>query len=127
MTSAVEAYPVLHRYFLQAMVNRRHFLNEMDAGRTEEPACWTYLLLWYGCLFVVVEGWVAEGLDDPQVSAVLADRDKLDLLRRCRNAVFHYSATYLDPRVRVLTDEQGFVEWVHSLYDQMSAYFLAPA
>jgi hypothetical protein len=80
--------------------------------------------MWYGCLYVVVEGWRAERINWPQVTEILRDTTKLDRLRECRHAVLHYSATYLDPRVEALMQEEGFVAWVHQLYDAVSAFFL---
>ena len=125
MNVRVTQYPALHRYFIQAMVNRRAFLDELEAERGEQPKGWSHLLLWYGCLYVVVEGWRTERIDHAPVTSMLGDDAMLGVLRRCRNAVFHYSPTYTDPRVQALMNADGFVPWVHSLYDEISIYFLA--
>jgi hypothetical protein len=59
------------------------------------------------------------------VTTFMRDNRKMKLLNQCRNAVFHYSPHYLDPRTEKLLDEAGMVQWVHGLYDAISAFFLA--
>jgi hypothetical protein len=86
-----------------------------------------HLLLWYGGLYVVLEGWRAERINFPPVTAILRDGDRVALLRGCRNAVFHYGPDYIEPRVEALFRDETFVEWVHALHDSISAFFLGTA
>jgi len=115
----------LHRYFLNTSRNKSLFEAQLSTERLDHPHTFIHLFLWYGCLFVVVEGYVAEGLADLRVDAALADEAKVALLRRCRNATFHYSEAYIDPRVEAVLAEAGFVAWVRELHDALSAFFLS--
>jgi hypothetical protein len=83
------------------------------------------LRLWYACLVPVLEGWRKEKINNPAVTAFMRQNRKMQLLRQCRNAVFHYSPHYLDQRTEELMAEAGMVEWVHGLHDAISAFFLA--
>jgi hypothetical protein len=118
-------YLTLHRYFLHASRNRSLFLAELQDGDPEGPRARLHLELWYACLVPVLEGWVKEKIDNPAVAALTGEARKMRLLRRCRNAVFHYSPHYLDERTEELMAEAGMVEWVHGLHDAISAFFLA--
>ena len=92
----------LHRYFLTASRNKVLFELELSENRLDHPHTMIHLLLWYGCLFAVLEGYGEEGLVDPKTDGLMADAVKFDLLRRCRNATFHYSKQYIDPRVEAI-------------------------
>lgn len=115
----------LHRYFLNASRNNALFERELTENRADHPHAMIHLLLWYGCLFVVVEGYAEEKLTDPNVDVLVGDTAKLDLLRRCRNATFHYANQYLDPRVEAVLVEPGFVAWVRELHESLGAFFLS--
>jgi len=115
----------LHCYFLNASRNRSLFEQELEAGRAGEPHSLIHLLLWYGCLYTVVEGYRQEAIDDPSTNALLHDNIKVQLLRRCRNAVFHYAKDYIDPRVDAVFVAEGFVAWVRDLHGALSTFFLS--
>jgi hypothetical protein len=115
----------LHRYFLNASRNKSLFEQELEAGRAGEPHALIHLLLWYGCLYTVVEGYREEGISDVLTHALLQDDTKVQLLRRCRNAVFHYAKDYIDPRVDAVFSADGFVSWVRDLHAALSTFFLA--
>jgi hypothetical protein len=120
----VSRYLALHRYFLQASRNRSLFLTELQGGHPEGPHTRLYLELWYACLVPVLEGWKTEKIQEAAVTAFIRQKRKVKLLRQCRNAVFHYSAHYLDERTEELMTEEGMVEWVHGLHKAISAFFL---
>lgn len=122
----ITAHLTLHRYFLNASRNRSLFFIELNAGHQDSPHTLVHLLLWYACLHVVVEGWRTERINYAPVTALLRDGSKADVLQGCRNAVFHFSPSYVDPRVETLFREPDFVAWVHDLHDAMSAFFLVP-
>jgi hypothetical protein len=121
----VSRYLTLHRYFLHASRNRSLFLAELQGGDLEGPRTRLHLELWYACLVPVLEGWRKEKIKEAAVTAFIRQNRKVELLRRCRNAVFHYSPHYLDERTEGLMAEVGMVEWVHGLHDAISAFFLA--
>lgn len=120
----VSRYLTLHRYFLHASRNRSLFLAELRSGDPGGPRTRLHLELWYACLVPVLEGWRKEKIKEPAVTAFIRQNRKVELLRQCRNAVFHYSPHYLDERTEELMAEMGMVEWVHGLHDAISAFFL---
>lgn len=116
-------YLTLHAYFLRASLNKKLFQAALDRGETDSPDTFNHLLLWYGCLWVVVEGWRKEQINWPPVTALLRDT-KTDLLRDVRNAVFHYEPAYLSSRVEAFIKDNQTVAWVHGLHNAMSKFFL---
>ena len=122
--SNISAYLSLHRYFLNASRNRSLFIEKLQEGAVDHPHTMVHLDLWYGCLFVVVEGWRKEKIRDEAVTAFLRDRAKRALLEGYRNAVFHYGSSYIDARQEKLFRDEAFVEWVSGLHDAISNFFL---
>lgn len=123
----------LHRYFVYADRMRGHFdsllKRKLQAGREEPEDAVSELLerlymeLWYGLLFVVVEGWQALELHDPAIDALLGS-SHLNLLRRVRNGVFHFQPTYFDERYLGFVTTDGTAEWVRELHDALGRFFL---
>ena len=114
----------LHRYFLNASRNRSLFLQKLQEGESDHLHTTVHLDLWYGCLFVVVEGWRRERIDDLAVTTLLRDDRMRGLLEGYRNAVFHYHPDYIDSRREAVFQSTEFVEWVTTLHDAISDYFL---
>lgn len=114
----------LHRYFLNASRNRSLFLRKLQEGQSDHLHTTVHLDLWYGCLFVVIEGWRQERINDATVTALLRDETKRQLLEGYRNAVFHYHPDYVDSRRAAVFRSTEFVEWVSALHDAISSYFL---
>jgi uncharacterized protein DUF4279 len=122
--SNISSYSTLHRYFLNASRNRSLFIAKLQNGAVDHPHTMVHLDLWYGCLFVVVEGWRKKKIRDEAVTAFLRDRAKVALLEGYRNAVFHYGSNYIDPRQEKLFKDEAFVDWVSGLHDAISNFFL---
>jgi len=79
---------------------------------------------WYASLHVVIEGWESLGLHDPVIDALLAHEGNFkSLLKRYRNATFHFSPDLLDARVVKMIDlgENG-VFWAHALHSEFVRY-----
>lgn len=118
----------LHRYFLQANQMRIHFvqtLGETPGRSAEENKIYQLLYqgLWYGSLYVVVEGWRTLKLKDPVVDELLASNYVL-LLRRYRNGVFHFQKNYYDDRFLDFMRPPDTPEWVHDVHSAFGRYFL---
>lgn len=120
----------LHRYFLQANKMRAHYYELMErdgAARVDDdawPEQFLHMCLWYGCLFVVVEGWSELGLSDPEIESLLASPN-VALLKRFRNGVFHYQRDYWDERfVGFIGEGVASVDWVRALNRAFGRYFL---
>ena len=58
--------------------------------------------VWYGLLYVVIEGWEQAGLIDAEIHEMLMDTDKVGKLRAFRNAVFHFSTAVSTHKTRGL-------------------------
>ena len=141
----------LHRYFVWAGEMKQSF--EVTAASRPQPLEWAseetiralmYMCLWYGVLRAVVEGWEELKLADPTIDSLLATRtgtmmkvrDKddaeydvpetySDMLRRVRNAVFHFQRDYLDDRLIAFMQKKESVVWVRSLHEAFSQWFLS--
>jgi hypothetical protein len=73
---------------------------------------------WLAAEYVVLEGWLAVGLTSTRISQLLAAYpEHKDLLRRCRNGVYHFQDRPLDPRIgRVLKDQDEELRWSVALH-----------
>jgi hypothetical protein len=126
----------LHRYWLWADAMRQRFfellpcededtlvssesLEEANASTTRSVLYGSY---WLAGLYVAVEGWRELELDDPSVSELMEDKENLTLLRRYRNAVFHFRRDYADRRFFDLL-EAGSVNqpWELALHGALGA------
>lgn len=123
---------ILHRYFIWANRMRIYFdevLKKHTEGKIGEHRfgieSMMYMSLWYGLLYVVVEGWGLLKLSDTVIDELLKSSNT-DLLKRYRNATFHYpkKRQYHDDRFENFFKEQTTVEWVRKLNSEFSRYFL---
>jgi hypothetical protein len=123
----------LHRYYIWANRMRIHFYElvpKVAADQSKDRFSATaieadlYMSFWYGELHVVIEGWKALGLSDPNVDALLASPN-VELLRRYRNGVFHFQKDYFDERfLGFMRDGENAASWVFDLNRAFGAYFL---
>jgi hypothetical protein len=78
---------------------------------------------WYASLFVVIEGWEDLNEEDEVLQGLLKSPNTA-LLKRFRNAVFHYQKNYRDPRlIELISEGNEVVEWIWSLDEAFSAFF----
>ena len=117
-------YLTLHRYFLNASMNRSLFFTQLQMGEMDHPSTRIHLDLWYACLFVVIEGWRKERIHDDSVTDLLRQKKMVELLEGCRNAVFHYDPIYTSERQEKLFKDGVFVEWVTRLHNAIGDFLL---
>jgi hypothetical protein len=82
----------LHRYYIWANRMRTHFDEVISKGMLDGKAeieSFLYMSYWYGGLYVVIEGWRELKLTDNTID-ILLQSPNVELLRRYRNAVFHF-------------------------------------
>ena len=79
--------------------------------------------LWYGLLYVVIEGWRELKLEDQEIGKLLRSNNT-DLLKRYRNGVFHFQVDYNDKRFEKFFEEITTVAWVRKLNEEFSRFFL---
>lgn len=97
-------------------------VDEVDAAalREHEWRWFGLMCYWYSSLNVVVEAWDHLGFSDPVVDRLLAHPKQFRaLLRRYRNAVFHYQKSLLDPRfIELLAHGAVHVFWISALHGE---------
>ena len=82
-----------------------------------------YMSLWYGLLYVVIEGWQSLKLKDQIIDDSLKSK-YTRLLKRYRNGVFHFQKKYNDERFEELCREKEAVEWITKLNKEFGRFFL---
>jgi hypothetical protein len=118
-------YPALRRYFLHTARNRDLFLVEQKRKSPRflhKDRSRAHLELWYACLSTVLEGWKKERINHAPVTEMARDHRKIDLLKKYRNAVFHYSPDYDDLRFVAVSEEADFEEWALKLHMQLARF-----
>jgi hypothetical protein len=81
---------------------------------------------WLAAEYVVLEGYMELGLHHQSVARLLsAYPEHKDLLRRCRNAVYHFQKSPIDPRIaKVLKDEDEELRWCSALHFELQGVLL---
>ena len=74
------------------------------------------LTVFYGLIYVIVEGYRELQLKDETIDALLTNSDFVDHLRRFRNAVFHFQKVPLDERLVKFLDMPGSGIWIGDLF-----------
>lgn len=69
---------------------------------------------WFGALQVVIEGYRELRCEDPEIEALLRSPNA-NLLRRFRNAAFHYQRDAAPDKLIALLDSDEALEWVQAL------------
>lgn len=124
-----EELVALYRYFVWAnnmKVNFEETLKRTGVVDLDSPDGFyvaMYMSLWYGCLYVVIEGWRDLGLNDQEVESFLASPN-VDLLKRYRNAAFHYQKKYFHEKFTAfLRASEATASWVRGIHNAFAAYF----
>ena len=81
------------------------------------------LQVFYALMYVVVEGYLELGYQDPAVDPLLAQSRFLDPFRRFRNPVFHYQGDLVSPKLQAFLDLPGSENWTYDLWRALKAFF----
>jgi len=81
--------------------------------------------VWYSLLYVVVEGYQELGQKFDPLEAVLANGDYVNLLRRYRNATFHYQADALNDKLIDFLQKEDSEVWIKELNKQLEAFLIS--
>lgn len=102
------------RYFSWANTMRTH----VDPFGPDDPgAHWRpYMAYWYGGLYAVTEGWYDLKFRDPEVAALLKDKEKMAFLRGYRVGAFHFQREYFDRRFVALWEREDVIAWADQLH-----------
>ncbi|MBF9001505.1 hypothetical protein [Vibrio nitrifigilis] len=78
---------------------------------------------WLAALYVVIEGWKDFKIDDKRVNALLElYAENVDLLRRCRNAVYHCQKELFDPKIQKALQGKEMAVWAAVLQDEIECF-----
>ena len=123
----------LHKYYISANRMRHHFYKVLETSVDREEKCISeehiieariYLAYWYSGLYVVYEGWKQLELIDPIIENLLSSPN-LDLLRRYRNAQFHFQRDYTSEKEsEFYIEAKNGVEWITTLNNEFGRFFM---
>lgn len=132
-----ELIPILFRYFMAASLMSQEFYQHLGDPKdrpnpNDNPAAFLIgkaglkMCLWYGMLFVVVEGWREAQLSDREIDRLLASPN-VEFLRRFRNGMFHFQSDgWLPDKFNEFFDpKNGTVDWVRSLTTELRRFLLS--
>lgn len=117
------------RYLFWAEINKNKLEELFDSTDDSEKIpisdFFAYSSLWYGSLFVVIEGWETLKLKDDTINDLLVEHDELkSLLRRYRNGVYHFQPNLLDNRfVAFGSTKNNSYLWAKLLHEEFVRYF----
>ena len=132
-----ELVPILIRYFMAASLMSQEFDKHLRSPKdhalaNRNPMAFLIskaglkMCLWYGMLYVVVEGWQEAKLSDPEVDRLLSSPNT-ELLRRFRNGMFHFQRDYWLPSkfATFFEPKSKTVEWVRALTTEIRRSLIA--
>lgn len=78
---------------------------------------------WLASLHVAVEGWKSLNEEDETIEKLLSNYEDFALIiKKCRNAVYHYQKTILDKRIYNAIKEEELSIWAGALLDEFIRY-----
>src|SRR3990167_9866665 len=125
----------LHRYFIWADRMKVHFdtvLKNLSSRpkdgnfltKKEGIETFMYMSLWYGMLYVLIEGWFKLDLHDEKIDFLLQS-ENVKLLKTYRHGVFHFHKEYYDQKfLKLMGDGQDIANWSRDLRDEFSRWFI---
>jgi hypothetical protein len=128
--------PILFRYYMAASLMRQDFDKHMRDPKQkaligDDPMmfmvskCGLVMCLWYGMLYVVIEGWQEAKLADPEIDRLLTSPN-VPLLKRFRNGMFHFQQErWLSLKLSDFCGSPDSVVWVRALTNELHRYFMA--
>ena len=81
------------------------------------------LSVWYALLYVVIEGYREVGKKDDAIDKLLFDEPLVDMLRRFRNAMFHYQADPFSEKLLDFLQAEKSTEWSRQVNAAFKAFF----
>lgn len=78
--------------------------------------------VWYSLLYVVVEGYRELRQSYEPLEVVLAKEEYVDLLRRFRNATFHFQRDPLNDKLIDFLEKKDSEIWIYDLNKQLEAF-----
>lgn len=98
-------------------------LPEYLAHLGEFSSSMSRLVVFYGLIYVVIEGYQELDLRESAVDTLLSNEDMVSHLRRFRNSVFHYQSTPLSNKHLDFLTADGSEKWVKELWRALDRFF----
>ena len=95
-----------------------------DTSKSNSVIC--AMVHWLAAEYVVLEGWQQLGHDDFNINELLTlYPENVDLLRRCRNSVYHFQKEIMDRRfMKIISNENETLPWLTALHYEFQKYLL---
>ena len=80
--------------------------------------------VWYSLLYVVIEGYKELGVKYEPLDLILAKDEYVDLLRRFRNATFHYQADPFTDKLIDFLHKEDSEGWINDLNKKLNEFLM---
>ncbi|MBC7144080.1 MAG: hypothetical protein H5U24_01595 [Thioclava marina] len=126
----------LYTHFVTADAVEYHLRNALKASGGPAPnsikvsdiardlSAFRVISVYYALIYVVVEGYHELGLVDEKVDHFLQDAEKVDSLRRFRNATFHFQKDPLSDKLMAHLSEDRYGDWTRDLARALESFFV---
>jgi len=119
----------LYNYFAWADHMKRLYEASRDSPESlpgvGDPTTWVTMSYWYGGLYVIVEAWTEnlKGLKDKRIDSLLHEKELVKLLKKYRNATFHYQPKLFHSKHTDLMKkgEKAYV-WIEDVHKAFGAF-----
>lgn len=131
----MEKLIALHKHWLAADALKQFLFSQVPVDdRTSElprdlldvAQVWSGMLrleVFYGLMYVVVEGYQSLDCRDDAVDHLLAETQYVYAFRRFRNAVFHYQGELVSTKLVDFLEAEGSEKWTRDLYAALRSFF----
>lgn len=82
------------------------------------------IMVWYALLYVVIEGYRELKTPYALLDEILAEGEYESLLRRFRNATFHYQENPFSAKLFEFLEKPESEDWIQRLNRQLEAFFV---
>jgi hypothetical protein len=82
------------------------------------------IMVWYALLYVVIEGYRELKTPYASLDEILAEGEYASLLRRFRNATFHYQENPFSAKLLEFLEKPESEVWIQRLNRQLEAFFV---
>lgn len=126
----------LHKHWITADAIQYHMRRSIGRGPeidvrlspdiaefAQAHSAFLMLSVWYGLLYVVIEGYQNLGLSDAPLDTLLSDLDRVSALRRFRNATFHYQEDPISKKIIEFLDAPESEIWINNVNRALKNYF----
>lgn len=100
-----------------------HWPNDLR-NFAEAQSTMVRLEVMYALLYVVIEGYKEMGYKFESLDALLEKEEYVELLRRFRNAIFHFQKHPLNEKLLSFLETKDSEHWIRDLHKEFERFFL---